>query len=92
MRPLPPPSRPFPPCVQLFDLLARSHLLKPSTVMLVEYPKQLEHELVETLGPLAKVRSRRYGRTLVAIYAAASAVHDDASFQDDDFGGLLHVV
>lgn len=55
---------------ELFTLLAASRLLKPSTILFVEYPKQLSHEVVESLGPLVKVSARSYGRTLVATYAA----------------------
>lgn len=55
---------------ELFTLLDAAKLLKPSTILFVEYPKQLTHEIVEAVGPLVKVRAKSYGRTLVAVYAA----------------------
>jgi len=57
---------------ELFDLFEGSPLLGPSTVALVEYPKQLSHEVRATLGPLRRVRDRKYGRTYLALYAGGA--------------------
>jgi 16S rRNA (guanine(966)-N(2))-methyltransferase RsmD len=56
---------------ELFDLFEDSPLLGPNTVALVEYPKQLSREIRSTLGPLRRVRDRKYGRTYLALYAGA---------------------
>jgi 16S rRNA (guanine(966)-N(2))-methyltransferase RsmD len=56
---------------ELFDLFQDSPLLGSSTVALVEYPKQLSGEIRATLGPLRRVRDRKYGRTYLALYAGA---------------------
>ena len=36
--------------------------------MIVEYPKKLASLVRERMGPLEKLRDRRYGRTYLAIY------------------------
>ena len=38
------------------------------TIIVVEYPKRLAHEVRDTIGPLYKLKDRRYGRTFIAIY------------------------
>ncbi|KAK9865809.1 hypothetical protein WJX84_002272 [Apatococcus fuscideae] len=53
---------------ELFDLLEASTLLHENTILILEYPKQLAQEIRPQLGPLHKIRDRRYGRTLVAVY------------------------
>jgi len=53
---------------ELFGLLEGSPLLKPSTILFVEYPKQLAAEVPDTVGPLVKLRDRKYGRTFIALY------------------------
>lgn len=55
---------------QLFDLLDASPLLSERSVVFVEYPRQLSRQVRDTVGPLHRVRDRKYGRTLVAVYAA----------------------
>lgn len=35
------------------------------------YLFQLAHEVRDTVGPLTKIKDRRYGRTWLAVYAAA---------------------
>jgi 16S rRNA G966 N2-methylase RsmD len=55
---------------QLFRLFDQGQLLHPGSIMFVEYPKQLKHQVPDTLGPLEVVRDRKYGRTCVAVYAA----------------------
>lgn len=62
---------------ELFELLDASPLLHAGSVVFVEYPKQLAHEISDTLGPLQRVRDRRYGRTWVALYAAGGGGDDD---------------
>lgn len=53
---------------ELYDLLEASPLLHRDSVVLVEYPKRCAHQIRARLGPLVKLRDRRYGRTLVALY------------------------
>lgn len=79
---------------ELFGLLADSPLLHPGSIVFVEYPKQLAHEVVDTLGPLRRVRDRKYGRTWVAVYAGAPAAGGGGGRgedpEDDPFlSGLL---
>lgn len=62
---------------ELFELLDASPLLHEGTILFVEYPKQLAHQVVDRLGPLQRVRDRRYGRTWVALYAAAGGGDED---------------
>lgn len=38
------------------------------SIVVVEYPKKLAHLVRPRLGPLAKLRDRRYGRTYIAVY------------------------
>lgn len=45
--------------------------------MIVEYPKKLTALVRPTLGPLHKLRDRRYGRTFLAIYGPPSASGDE---------------
>lgn len=60
--------------MQLMDLLARSPLLGPRTIVFVEYPKQLKRQVPDRLGHLVTARDRRYGRTWVRVFAPADAV------------------
>jgi 16S rRNA (guanine(966)-N(2))-methyltransferase RsmD len=78
---------------ELFDLLEESPLLGDHTVALVEYPKQLAHEVRGTLGRLRRVRDRKYGRTYLALYAgsatpagaaAAALAEGGDDWSDDD--------
>ena len=57
---------------ELYDLLEASGLLHARSIVFVEYPKQLAEHVRPTLGPLIKVRDRKYGRTWIAIYAPAN--------------------
>eukprot|EP00899_Mesostigma_viride_P013982 jgi/Mesvir1/22585/Mv05006-RA.1 len=52
----------------LLDQLARSPAIHPATIVIVEYPKKFRVDLPDTLGPLTKVRDRKYGRTFIALY------------------------
>jgi 16S rRNA (guanine(966)-N(2))-methyltransferase RsmD len=76
---------------ELFELLDASPLVHPGTILFVEYPKQLAHQIVDSIGPLQRVRDRRYGRTWVALYAASGEGGDDgqgdggAGPEDDPF-------
>lgn len=80
---------------ELFELLDASPLVHPGTILFVEYPKQLSHQIVDSIGPLQRVRDRRYGRTWVALYAAAAdggdgdAAAEDGAGQDDPFLQML---
>ena len=42
---------------ELFDLLNRSHLTHPGTILFVEYPKQLTAEIPATVCGLVQVRN-----------------------------------
>ncbi|KAG1673014.1 hypothetical protein FOA52_005944 [Chlamydomonas sp. UWO 241] len=53
---------------ELFDLVNRSQLLHENSIMFVEYPRQLSHQVPDVVGPLVRVRDREYGRTLIAVY------------------------
>jgi hypothetical protein len=53
----------------------------------VEYPKQLEHEMTDCLGPLVRARARKYGRTLVAVYAAPALAGEEED--GEGFTGAL---
>lgn len=53
------------------DPLARRSLQE--SIVIVEYPKKLAALVRPTLGPLEKLRDRRYGRTYLAIYGPPSA-------------------
>ena len=62
---------------ELFDLLTNSPLLHARSMVLVEYPRQLAHEIRDTMAPLKKIKDRKYGRTYLALYGPADAVVDD---------------
>lgn len=64
---------------ELFQLLQDSPLLTPASLVVVEYPKAESKSIADQLGPLVKLRDRRYGRTHVAIYGPPTAgmVPDD---------------
>lgn len=47
------------------------------SIVIVEYPKRLAHLIRDTLGPLSKLRDRRYGRTFIAIYGPSDSSDDD---------------
>jgi 16S rRNA (guanine(966)-N(2))-methyltransferase RsmD len=47
---------------------AAGRVLHAHTFVVVEYPRLAAGEMPATLGPLARLRDRKYGRTLVAIY------------------------
>lgn len=53
---------------ELFGLLEGSPLLHERSVVVVEYPRALSKEIPPVLGPLARLRDRKYGRTLVAVF------------------------
>ena len=42
--------------------------LLQESIVIVEYPKKLASLVRERMGPLEKLRDRRYGRTYLAIY------------------------
>ena len=53
---------------ELFELLDGSPLVHDDSLVVVEYPKLLRNKMRETLGPLHRIRDKRYGRTFVAVY------------------------
>jgi 16S rRNA (guanine(966)-N(2))-methyltransferase RsmD len=62
---------------ELYDLLEESPLVHDTTIIVVEYPKKVVREIRDRIGPLVKLRDRRYGRTLIAIYGPDDGVEDD---------------
>lgn len=58
---------------QLYDLLDGSPLVGKQTVVIVEYARRVSDAIRDTIGPLQKIRDKKYGRTLVAVYAAEDA-------------------
>ncbi|KAI8465004.1 MAG: hypothetical protein J3K34DRAFT_388167 [Monoraphidium minutum] len=54
---------------ELYDLLEASGLIHAGSIVFIEYPKQLSEHVRPSLGPLTKVRDRKYGRTWIAVYA-----------------------
>jgi len=54
----------------LMGLLASSagRILHAHSFVIVEYPRLAAREMPARLGPLARLRDRKYGRTLLAIY------------------------
>jgi 16S rRNA (guanine(966)-N(2))-methyltransferase RsmD len=50
----------------LADAVGR--VLHPHSFVIVEYPRLAERDMPAALGPLARLRDRKYGRTLLAIY------------------------
>jgi 16S rRNA (guanine(966)-N(2))-methyltransferase RsmD len=67
---------------ELFQLLEGSPLIHPGTILFVEYAKQLSDQVPLTVGPLQRVRNRAYGRTWIAVYAAAEEEEAD----EDEMG------
>lgn len=65
---------------ELFDLLQNSQLIHANTILFVEYPKQLSDQIPDTVGPLVRVKERKYGRTLIAVYGPAAYDHEDDDF------------
>ena len=59
---------------EIYELLEGSQLIGETTIVLVEYPRKIAHQIQDTLGPLTKVRDRKYGRTLLALYAPEDAM------------------
>lgn len=67
---------------ELYDLLEESPLIHSGSIVFVEYPKQLSKQVRDSIGPLQKVKDRKYGRTYVAVYAREGAAADEE--EDDD--------
>lgn len=53
---------------ELYDLLDGSPLIHYESIVIVEYAKRLSDAIRDTIGPLQKIRDKRYGRTFVAVY------------------------
>lgn len=53
---------------ELYQLLEGSALMHEDSIVVVEYPQKLAHQILPMLGPLTKLRDRRYGRTFLAVY------------------------
>ncbi|GAX74685.1 hypothetical protein CEUSTIGMA_g2133.t1 [Chlamydomonas eustigma] len=70
---------------ELFQLLGRTGLLHPRTILFVEYPRQLSDQIPETVGELVQVRNRKYGRTLVVVYGPATMAGDQGESFNEDY-------
>jgi 16S rRNA (guanine(966)-N(2))-methyltransferase RsmD len=66
---------------ELYDLLEESPLIHDTSIIVVEYPKKVIHEIRDRIGPLVKLRDRKYGRTYIALYASGE---DDEEYDSDD--------
>eukprot|EP00198_Chlamydomonas_reinhardtii_P004098 XP_001693434.1 predicted protein [Chlamydomonas reinhardtii] len=67
-----------------------SPLLHDRSIVFVEYPMQLAHQVPATLGPLATVRDRRYGRTWIRVYGPADgpvAMYDEEEGEEGPEAG-----
>ena len=53
---------------ELYDLLEGSPLIHDESIVVVEYAKRLSDAIRDIIGPLHKIRDKRYGRTFVAVY------------------------
>lgn len=53
---------------ELMTALDRSPLIHEDTIVVVEYARKERDYIPDELGPLVKIRDRKYGRTYVAIY------------------------
>ena len=51
-----------------------------------QYPKQLAHEVPETINGLVQVRNRKYGRTWIVVYGPPSLTSREYAeeFGDED--------
>jgi 16S rRNA G966 N2-methylase RsmD len=56
---------------ELYDLLDKSCLLHERSVLIVEYAKQNIPDIRQHVGKLSLLKSRRYGRTYLAVYCSA---------------------
>ena len=53
---------------ELFSLLDGSPLVHEESFILVEYPRKSKDEIPDTIGPLAKIKDRKFGRTYLAVF------------------------
>ena len=67
---------------ELYELLENSPLVHDTSIIVVEYPKKVVHEIRDRIGPLVKLRDRKYGRTLVAIYGPDDGEND---YEEDEY-------
>ena len=56
------------PTCNLSNICPPACLPAQESIVIVEYPKKLASLVRERLGPLEKLRDRRYGRTYLAVY------------------------
>ncbi|GIL84374.1 hypothetical protein Vretimale_15973 [Volvox reticuliferus] len=73
---------------ELMDLLERSPLLHERSIVFVEYPKQLAHQVPPTLKSLVTVRDRKYGRTFIRVYGPPGGPADIGEAGDDGFASV----
>ncbi|GLI66162.1 hypothetical protein VaNZ11_009922 [Volvox africanus] len=69
---------------ELMDLLERSPLLHDRSIVFVEYPKQLAHQVPPTLKSLVAVRDRQYGRTFIRVYGPPGGPADSGEAGGDE--------
>jgi 16S rRNA G966 N2-methylase RsmD len=59
---------------EIYDLLESSPLIHERSVVIVEYSKQNIQDIRRHVGNLSLLKSKRYGRTYIAIYGNNSGV------------------
>jgi 16S rRNA G966 N2-methylase RsmD len=59
---------------EIYDLLESSPLIHAGSVVMIEYSKQNIKDIRRHVGSLSLLKSRRYGRTYIAVYGSNSAV------------------
>jgi len=69
---------------ELMGLLDQSPLIGPETIVIVEYARREKSQIPDDLGPLVKIRDRKYGRTFVAMYGPLGAFEDEYDDDEDD--------
>lgn len=68
----------------LLQTIATSPLVAEGTMVVIEHPNSVELE--DEVGPLVRVRERKYGNTKISIYdyPDPNADDEDEEFEDDD--------
>lgn len=65
---------------ELARQVAASTLVGPGTVVVFEYPQSVE--MAEEIGPLRRLRERKYGGTKISIYEIPAGDEDPESAED----------
>merc|ERR1712118_392323 len=54
--------------VDMLDNLSKSPLISGSSYVMIEFPSEDRDLIMDELGPLLKLKERKYGRTILVIY------------------------